>query len=148
MSYTKNVYHIVFGTYLRERTISTEHERDLFAYLAGIVNAKDGCLYAINGMADHVHILCGIPPYISVADFIKSLKQSSSKWMKHSGLFPSWNGWAEGYAEFTCSFYSIQPVLDYVKNQKLHHSKMTFGEELRNMLDKIGIAYDERYLPK
>jgi len=148
MSYTKNVYHIVFGTHRRERTIAAAHEGKLYAYLAGIVKAKGGFVYAINGMADHVHIVCDIPPTLSVSDFMKSLKQSSSKWMRESGMFPQWDGWAEGYAEFTCSFYSMQRVLDYVNNQKIHHAKMTLGEELRGLFDKIGIKYDERYLPK
>lgn len=148
MSYTKNVYHIIFGTHRRERTICPEHERELHAYLAGIVKAKGGFVYAINGMADHVHALCDVPPTISVADFVKSLKQSSSKWARESGKFPHWDGWAEGYAEFTCSYYSMQRVFDYVSNQKAHHAKMTFGEELRSIFKQLGIEYDERYLPK
>ena len=32
MSYTTSYYHIVFRTYRSERTISEEHERDLYAY--------------------------------------------------------------------------------------------------------------------
>lgn len=116
MSYTKNVYHIIFGTYSRERTIAAEHENELHAYLMGIIKAKGGFVYAINGMADNIHVVCDIPVTMSVADFIKSLKQSSSKWAKESGKFPQWNGWAEGYAKFTCSFYSMQRVLSYVKN--------------------------------
>lgn len=148
MSYTKNVYHLIFGTHKRERTINAEHEQELYSYLAGIVKAKGGFVYAINGMPDHVHMVCDIPVTLSVADFMKSLKQSSSKWMRETGLFPQWSGWAEGYAEFTCSFYSMQRVIDYVRNQKKHHAKMTFGDELRVIFNQLGIQYDERYMPK
>jgi len=95
-----------------------------------------------------VHMVCDIPVTLSVADFMKSLKQSSSKWMRETGLFPQWSGWAEGYAEFTCSFYSMQRVIDYVRNQKKHHAKMTFGDELRGIFNQLGIQYDERYMPK
>lgn len=147
MSYTKNVYHIVFGTHRRERTIYPEHEQELYAYIAGIVKAKGGFVYAINGMPDHIHLLCDVPPTISIADFVKSVKQSSSKWIRISRKFPYWDGWAEGYAEFTCSFYSMQRVLDYVNNQKKHHAKATFGEELRRIFDQLGIEYNEQYLP-
>lgn len=148
MSYTKNVYHLIFGTHGRQRTIFPEHEQELHAYLVGIVKEKGGFVYAINGMTDHVHIVCDVPPTVSLADFMKSLKQSSSKWMKESGLFPMWEGWAEGYAEFTCSFYTMQPVLNYVNDQKQHHAKMSFGEELRGIFNQLGIKYDGKYLPR
>jgi REP element-mobilizing transposase RayT len=148
MSYTKNVYHLIFGTHARQRTIFPEHEHELHAYLAGIVQAKGGFVFAINGMEEHVHILCDVPPTISLADFMKSLKQSSSKWAKDSGYFPHWEGWAEGYAEFTCSPYSMQRVLDYVKNQKTHHVRVSFGDELRRIFNQLGIKYEDKYLPK
>ena len=34
----------------------------------------------------------------------------------------------------------------YIANQKEHHRKQTFQEELINLLEEHGIKYDERYL--
>ena len=148
MSYTRNIYHIIFGTKNRECTISAEYEQELYSYIAGIVKGKGGFVHSINGMPDHVHIVCDIPPVIAISDFMKSLKQSSSKWAKESGKFSHWNGWAEGYAEFTCSFYNLQRVIAYVNNQKQHHTKITFGNELRGIFEDLKIEYDERFLPR
>jgi len=34
----------------------------------------------------------------------------------------------------------------YIANQKEHHRKQTFQEELIQFLEEYGIEYDERYL--
>jgi REP element-mobilizing transposase RayT len=41
-------------------------------------------LFCINGIEDHIHILSDLHPSIALADFIKDIKVSSSKWMKES----------------------------------------------------------------
>jgi hypothetical protein len=37
-------------------------------------------------------------------------------------------------------------VLEYIANQEVHHQRATFQEELIALLEKHGVAYDERYL--
>jgi len=86
-------------------------------------------------------------PSIAPADFVKEIKVSSSIWMKSSGLFPLFKGWAEGYGSFTCSFMDIARLIDYIKNQQVHHKKKTFEEEYRDLLIESGIRIDERYFP-
>jgi len=36
-------------------------------------------------------------------------------------------------------------VIRYIASQEIHHRKMTFQEEFRFLLEKHGIAFDERY---
>ena len=148
MSYTKIIYHVIFSTYRRERTIFPEKEHDINAYISGSISSKKGFVYSINGMDDHIHIVCDIPPTSSISETLKIIKQSSSKWAKESGFFPRWNGWEQGYSLFTCSYSSLKRVTDYVNNQKNHHHRMTFGEELKCFFDEMKIEYDERYLPR
>ena len=40
MSYTASYYHIVFRTYRSEQTIAIEHNRELYAYIYGIVEYR------------------------------------------------------------------------------------------------------------
>lgn len=38
-------------------------------------------------------------------------------------------------------------IVNYIKNQKEHHKKETFEEELRQLLKEHGINLDERFFP-
>jgi hypothetical protein len=39
-----------------------------------------------------------------------------------------------------------ESVISYIASQESHHRKMTFQEEFRSLLEKHGIAFDERYV--
>ena len=40
----------------------------------------------------------------------------------------------------------VATVSRYIARQESHHRKMTFQDELRALLKKHGIDYDERYM--
>jgi len=44
-------------------------------------------------MEDPIHILSDLHPSVALADYIRDIKVSSSKWRKESGLFPNFKGW-------------------------------------------------------
>ena len=67
--------------------------------------------------------------------------------MKRSGLFPAFKGWAEGHGSFTCSYKDMGRLVEYIKNQKEHHKKITFEEEYRILLLEYGITPDEKFFP-
>ena len=90
-------------------------------------------------MPDHVHILCDIPPKMAVADFVKILKSESSKFLKDCKDFPLWRGWSEGYGAFSVSASLRDRVCNYISNQKIHHSKVTFDDEYNTFLEAAGI---------
>ncbi len=146
MSYKCLHYHLVFSTHKRQPTIDNKFEGELYAYIGGITKNLGGMLRAINGMPDHVHLLVDIPSTISTSEFIKKVKQHSSRWMKENKHFPYWDGWEKSYSLFTCSPSNLSPVLKYIHNQKGHHRKLTFVEELREVFLSIGMPFDERYL--
>ena len=124
-----------------------EHNKELFAYYSGILKNKDCFLYRINGMEDHIHILCDLHPQLALADFIRDIKTSSSLWLKQSGKFPEFRGWADGYGAFTCAWKDKDIIINYIKNQQEHHKIESFEEELRRLLLEHGITFDERYFP-
>ena len=103
-SYRQHLYHIVFRTKHSMPTIKQDHVNELYAYITGIVKNKNGHLYRINGVENHIHVLTDMHPSIAPADFMREIKASSSLWMKNSMLFPSFIGWEEGYGSFTCSY--------------------------------------------
>ncbi len=146
MPYTQIMYHLVFSTKKRERTLKPEGHEELFKYIWGIIKNKNCHLYRISGVEDHLHILTSLHPTICLADFIKDIKVSSSIWIKKNKIFPFFECWQEGYSAFTCSFGDKNNLVKYIMNQKEHHKKVSYREELIKLYQDAGIEYDDRYL--
>ena len=145
MSYTKLLYHIVFRTKHGKNTIPEQHEKELYAYIMGIVENKKSKLYRIGGMPNHIHLLVDMHPTFALSDFMKELKEYSSKWLKNNPNFPNFESWAVSFAGFSYNFNDKQTIIDYIKNQKEHHKTVSFEEEYRQFLIENGIEIDERY---
>lgn len=148
MAYTQLLYHIIFRTKNSIPAISIENERQMYYYLYTVCQDMKCAVHRIGGMPDHIHILVSLPVTLTVAQFVEKLKVSSSKKFKGNGVFPSFDGWSSGYAALTYAFNDIETVVSYIKNQKVHHTGMTFLEEYRNLIAEAGIEIDERYFPK
>ncbi len=54
--------------------------------------------------------------------------------------------WQHGYAAFSVSESNCDKVRKYIQNQEDHHRKMTFQDELRLILKRHRIEFDERYV--
>ena len=145
-TYTQIYYHIVFSTKNRDPSLIAARREALFRYVWGILKNKDCHLYRINGMDDHLHILTSLHPTLCLADLVKEIKTSTSKWMKEGNAFPRFDHWQDGYGAFSVSHRERDRVIDYIKNQQEHHRKTGFLEEYRQMLIEAGIEFDERYL--
>lgn len=146
MSYRQIFYQIVFATKNRRKTITDVHSEELYKYIWGIIKNKKCKLYRINGIEDHIHIFSDLHPSISLADYIRDIKTSSSIWMKSSNLFPEFRGWQEGYGAFTYSIKERDIIINYVKNQKEHHKNETLYDEYKRLLIESGVEFDEKYL--
>jgi len=62
------------------------------------------------------------------------------------GTFDSRFAWQEGYAAFTVSPSAIESVKNYIANQEEHYRKVSFVDELRELLAGAGVDYEEKYL--
>ena len=144
-TYTQILYQIVFSTFKREETLNPSNRQELFRYIAGILQNKKCHLYRINGVYDHLHIVTHLHPSISLASLIKDIKLASSGHIKKSKLFPAFNGWQDGYGAFTYSFRDKDKLIEYVKNQEIHHQVKTSRNEFIELLDEHGIEFDEKY---
>ena len=144
-TYTQILYHIVFATKNREPVLCKEHREELYRYIWGIIEKRDGHLCRIGGIDDHVHILCSLHPSVALADLMKKIKVASAKWIKANQAFPDFTHWQGGYGAFTCSINSKQRIIEYIKNQEAHHAKETSSSELQRLLAKAGIEYDPKY---
>ena len=140
MSHISLTYHIIWRTKRSLRTVKEDHERELYMYILGICKTKKCHLYRINSMPDHFHMCVEIHPTLSVSDFMKTVKQETSLWLKqHREWFPMFDGWGNGYAAFTYSVKERPTVIEYIKNQKEHHAKVSFRDEYCEIMSEFGL---------
>jgi len=135
--------HIIFSTKLRQKLIPVELEGELYKYIGGICRNLDCALLEGNGMDDHSHCLVSMTKNASVMHLQQELKKSSSKWMNRKTKFKF--GWQGGYGALSVSPSKLQRVRQYIRNQKSHHSNMSFEQEYEEILRKHGCEYDEKY---
>ena len=113
-----------------------------------ILKNEKGDLIFIGGTANHIHLLAIIHQAISISDMLRKIKAGSSLWINKNNKLNSKFSWQEGYGSFTVSESSKKEVIKYIKNQKKHHEKIGFKEELLQFLQKHNIKYDEKYIWK
>jgi len=73
-TYTSLTYHVVYSTKYRRKTIRPDLKDRLYEYIGGIIRADKGVLLEIGGIEDHIHLLAGFPPVISVSDMVGGIK--------------------------------------------------------------------------
>jgi hypothetical protein len=54
--------------------------------------------------------------------------------------------WQNGYGAFSVRASGVDTVINYIANQKEHHSKKEFKNEYRAFLKEHDVEYDERYV--
>jgi REP element-mobilizing transposase RayT len=93
--------HLVFSTKNREPFITPAIEPELHPYMAKIFRALKSPSLAIDGTADHVHILFSLGRVIKVTDLVEEVKTESSKWVKTKGPALKNFHWQAGYGAFS-----------------------------------------------
>jgi len=146
MSYTNLIYHIVFSTKERRQMLPSDRIARICEYASGIIVNLDGMPLAINGVGDHIHIAAVIGPAAALAKFVGTVKSNCSKWI-HNTFDDMQNfAWQDGYSAFSVSASVRRAVVSYIRNQETHHKKMSFRDELIQLLDKHGVEYDPKYI--
>lgn len=139
--------HLVFSTKNRRPFLRDTAVRDpLHAQLGGISKTLECPPLLVGGTEDHVHLLCRFGRTISQAEWVKELKRVSNGWLKQQGRDYDIFEWQGGYADFSVSQSNLEQVKQYISKQEEHHRKMTFQDELRALLKKHEIEFDERYV--
>ena len=146
-SLSKIYLHVIFSTKNRKAFLQDATLRsDCHQYLGGICRNLDSTALAVGGVADHVHILCRMSRSLSVADFVLNVKKDSSKWVKAKEQSLGDFHWQNGYAAFSISPSHVEALRRYIVDQEKHHQKESFQDELRRILRKYDVEYDERYV--
>ena len=139
--------HLVFSTkdrrpFLRDKVV----RKALHEYLGGISKKIECAPIQVGGVEDHIHLLARFSRTITQAEWVKELKRASNLWLQDHGRDYADFGWQRGYADFSVSQSKLKDVEDYIVGQPQHHLKIGFQDELRALLRKHEIAWDENYV--
>ena len=132
--------HVIFSTKNRENLIPDGMQPRLWAFMGGIARQNGFVALAIGGIANHAHLLIAIPAKMALAKAVQLIKGGSSKWCNEN--LDRRFAWQEGYAAFSVSTSHRQSVIEYIRNQKEHHRRRTFEEELIAFLKKNEVPFD------
>jgi putative transposase len=93
--------HVVFSNKNRRSWIVKDIQQRLLAYIGGIGCKNRVHALRVGGMADHVHLLLGMPSLVSIGDGVREIAAGSSKWFheNHHRLF----SWQQGFGAFSVS---------------------------------------------
>ena len=138
--------HLVFSTKERRPFLRDENMREAtHRYLGGISKQLECPPIIIGGVEDHVHLLARFGRTVTQAEWVKELKRVSNLWVKEQYEISDFE-WQGGYAVFSVSPSNLERVKSYITNQQEHHRKMNFQDELRKLLTRHRLEWDERYL--
>ena len=119
---------------------------ELHAYMVGVLKNLASPVITLNSVTDHVHVLFYLGRTVTVAKVVEDLKKSSSKWLKTKGGGLEEFAWQGGYGAFSVSRSSVEAVIEYIKTQDVRHRNLSFQDELREMLSRHNVDFDEAYL--
>jgi putative transposase len=136
--------HLVFSTKNRQALIHQEIEDRVWSYMGGIAKRHGMTPIQIGGIEDHCHACVSVPTTLSTSQVAKAIKGDSSVWFRQE--IDRNFSWQDGYGAFSVSRSALPDVIDYIKNQREHHSERSFEDEYRSLLRLHEVDFDERYL--
>ena len=125
--------HLVWCPFQRKPLLKPSFQNILYQYMGRYLLNHDCKPIRNNGVEDHIHLLCGYPPTLSVSKIVEGIKSSSSLWIGEKNLLEKNFSWQDGYAGFSVSKKDLARVCAYFDNQKEHHKKRSLEEEITAM---------------
>ena len=114
-------YHIVFAPKYRRKVIYSQLKKDVGEILRKLCNELKVEIIEAQACPDHIHMLVSIPPYMSISQFVGTLKSKSALMLfdRHANLkykYGSQNFWCRGYFVDTVG-KNEKMIAEYIKNQ-------------------------------
>ena len=114
-------YHVVFAPKYRRKVIYNEIKKDIGEILRKLCKEMKVEIIEAEACPDHIHMLVSIPPYMSVAQFMGTLKSKSALMIfdRHANLkykYGNRNFWCRGYYVDTVG-KNEKMIKEYIRNQ-------------------------------
>ena len=124
-------YHIIWCTKYRYRVLTGEVGNRARELIREICSANYVDIVSGSMSPDHVHLLVGMSPSLSVSKLVQYLKGKSSRklQMEFQALKKRYWGqhlWGRGYYAVTVGNLNEREVQKYIEDQEQHHKEDNF----------------------
>ena len=114
-------YHVVFAPKYRRKIKYRSLRKDIGVIFRKLCNEMKVEIIEAEACPDHIHMLVSIPPYMSVAQFVGTLKRKSALMIfdRHANLkykYGSRNFWCRGYYVDTVG-KNEKLIREYIRDQ-------------------------------
>jgi putative transposase len=138
MSFVKMWIHLVFSTKNREPWLKEEIRYKVHQHIIQNCKEKEIFLQAINGYTEHLHCLISLGKDQNISKIAQLIKGESSFWINKNDVLSEKFSWQDDYFAVSVSESQVESVVKYIKNQKIHHSKKSFDQEVEEFIVKYG----------
>jgi putative transposase len=145
-TFTQMYIQLVFAVRIWDAVLTKKIRLRVFGYMTGIITSLKHKSIIVNGTSNHVHILFGLHPSISVSDTVHDLKRSSSLFINKEKICTDRFSWQDGYGGFSYGRSQINDIYNYISNQESHHKKKTFQQEYIDYLNENEMVFDQQFL--
>jgi putative transposase len=121
MPYWELHYHFVWATKDRLAIIEPQVEPLIYDLIRRKAAGLGAIVFALNGLADHVHLVASVPPAVAVANFIGLVKGASSARFNQAAPRETPLHWQDEYGVFSFDRKRLPNYVAYVEKQKEHH---------------------------
>ena len=135
--------HIIFHVKNTGVLIRNEDKIPLYQKMERILLERKCIPLKINGIDNHVHILCSLARTITVADVVQNVKKYSSAWLKVRHPYYESFAWQTGYSCFSVSYSNLSSVEQYIVRQEQHHEVYSYSEELVRFYHACGVLCND-----
>jgi REP element-mobilizing transposase RayT len=97
---------------------------------------KNALFHGVGGTENHVHLVASIPPSLLISEWIGKLKGGSSFYINHEIANRKLLEWQDGYGVVSFGTKDLNWVIEYVQNQKEHHTRGTGIKRLERSDDE------------
>lgn len=90
-----------------------------------------------------MHLLFELARTVTISKVVSEVKTSSSQWIKTQSDIYRRFAWQSGYGVFSVSQLKVEAVREYIAQQREHHHKQTFQDELRLLCTRHHLELNE-----
>ena len=146
-SLSKIYIHLIFHIKTTSPKIRENDLERLHNYIGKLVKTTGCAEIKAGGVGDHVHVLFILSKDVTISQIVEEIKRNSSRWIKNlDPVYYHFFAWQGGYAAYSISQSVVDKTLQYIANQKEHHTKHSFAEEYRAFLKLYNVEYDENFV--
>ena len=146
-SLSKIYIHLIFHIKTTSPKIRENDLERLHNYIGKLVKTTGCAEIKAGGVGDHVHVLFSLSKDVTISQIVEEIKRNSSRWIKNlDPVYYHFFAWQGGYAAYSISQSVVDKTLQYIANQKEHHTKHSFAEEYRAFLKLYNVEYDENFV--